>query len=72
MTQDQHDLQPQLEAQIKALQAARARDNISFKELLGQRDVLLEALRWIAVVDAAEREYQAKAKAALRAVEKMR
>lgn len=72
MTQDQHALQPQLEAQIKALQAARARDNISFKQLLAQRDALLEALRWIAVVNATDREYQAKARAALRAVEEMR
>lgn len=50
MTQDQHDLQPQLEAQIKALQAARARDNVSFKQLLAQRDALLEALKRTATI----------------------
>ena len=51
------------------LQQARARDNIAFKQLLAQRDALLEALRWIGNVNAMDYEYQAKARAAIKAVE---
>lgn len=58
-----------LDAEQRLLREARARDNVSFKQLLDQRDVLLEALRWIAVVNAMDYEYQAAARAAIKATE---
>ena len=44
-------------AEVERLQAARTRDNVSFKQLLAQRDELLEALersraQWIHSVNA--------------------
>ena len=52
--EDEHDPWPRLpaaaelrrlHAENQQLQAARERDNVSFKQLLAQRDALLEALR---------------------------
>jgi hypothetical protein len=50
------------------LERARVRDNIAFKQLLEQRDVLLKGLQWIATVDAMDYEYKATARAAIAAL----
>ena len=51
------------------LQQARARDNIAFKQLLAQRDALLEALKFVIRGVPDTWEGVQKARAAIKAVE---
>jgi hypothetical protein len=52
-----------------ALRAALAQQDAPVATLTAQRDALLAALRWIGNVNAMDYEYQAKARAAIAAVE---
>lgn len=58
-----------LDAEQRLLREARERDNVSFKQLLAQRDALLEALRLARLMLIAHGERHAKIDAAIRAVE---
>ncbi len=58
---------PEIEAQRdEARRTAREAHEMGTR-VVAQRDALLEALRWIAAVNATDREYQAKARAARKA-----
>ena len=52
-----------------ALQMTKATHALKIAAVEAQRDALLEALQWIATVNAMDREDQAKARAAIKAVE---
>ena len=52
-----------------ALQMTKATHALKIAAVEAQRDALLEALRWIGNVNAMDYEYQAKARAAIKAVE---
>lgn len=55
-----------------ALQMTKATHALQIAAVEAQRDALLEELRWIATVNATDREYQAKARTAIKAVEEQK